>query len=183
MRSRRPLVLTSLLAVAAFALLAAGCGGGGSPGAAGVTTSATAAQAGAQSTAIAFARCMRLHGLPNWPDPTSGGVFDKSRLRQSGYSVSQVRAVQDGACHRLLPSGPPPGPVITAADRTDYLKATACMRSHGYPDFPDPTFQNNTVQGNVSSSINQDSTRFKSAATICTKLIPAGLPYSGNRGP
>ena len=52
------------------------------------------------------------------------------------------------------------------------------MRSHGFPDFPDPTFQNNNVQTNIPSSINQDSSQFKSAATICTKLIPAGLPYS-----
>ncbi len=54
------------------------------------------------------------------------------------------------------------------------------MRSHGYPDFPDPTFQNNSVQANVPSSIDQDSARFKSVAGICTKLIPAGLPYSGS---
>ena len=181
MRCRRPLVLTSLLAVAAFALLAAGCGGGGSPGAAGVTSS-TSAAAGTENTALAFARCLRSHGLPNWPDPTSSGVFDKSKLRRTGYSVSQVRAVEDGACRHLLPSGPPQGQTITAADRTDYLKAAACMRSHGYPDFPDPTFQNNTVQANVPSSINQDSPPFKSAAEICTKLIPAGLPYSGPSG-
>jgi hypothetical protein len=178
MRYRHPLFLTSLLAVAAFVLLAAGCGGGGSPGAA----SSTNAAAGTQNAALAFARCLRAHGLPNWPDPISGGVFDKSKLRQTGYSVSQVRAVEDGACRHLLPSGPPQGPTITATDRTDYLKAAACMRSHGYADFPDPTFQNNTVQANVPSSINQDSPRFKSAATICTKLIPAGLPYSRPTG-
>src|SRR5438552_5909516 len=144
MRCRRPLVLTSLVAVTAFALLAASCGGSGgggsgggagSPGAAAITTSTTAAT-GTQNTALAFARCMRSHGLPNWPDPTSGGVFDKSKLRQTGYSVSQVRAVEDGACHHLLPSGPPQGPTITAADRTDYLKAAAGMRAHGYPYLP-----------------------------------------------
>jgi hypothetical protein len=121
--------------------------------------------------------------LPNWPDPTSGGVFDKSKLRQTGYSVSQVRSVEVGACRHLLPSGPPQGPTITAADRTDYLKAAACMRSHGYPDFPDPTFQNNAVQANIPSSINQDSPPFKSAAATCTKLIPQGLPYSSSNHP
>src|SRR5262249_47413490 len=34
---------------------------------------------------------------------------------------------------------------ITPADQADYLQAAACMRSHGVPDFPDPTFENNTV--------------------------------------
>ena len=121
---------------------------------------------------------MRSHGLPNWPDPTSSGVFDKSKLRQTGYSVSQVRAVEDGACSHLLGGASPQRQTITPADRTDYLEAAACMRSHGFPDFPDPTFQNSSVQTNIPSNIDQDSTQFKSAAATCTKLIPAGLPYS-----
>jgi hypothetical protein len=181
MRYRRSLVITSVIAVAAFALLAAGCGGRGSPGVAGVTSSTTAAT-GTQNAALAFARCLRLHGLPNWPDPISGGVFDKSKLRQTGYSGSQVRAVEDGACKHLIPNGQPQGQTITAADRTDYLKAAACMRTHGFSNFPDPTFQNNTIQTNVPSSIDQDSSPFKRAATTCTKLIPAGLPYSRSSG-
>ncbi len=175
-------MLAPLVAVAAFSLLAAGCGGAGSgsPGVANVTASTTPAAAAAPNGALAFARCMRSHGLPGWPDPTSGGGFDKSKLRQLGYSVSRVRAVEDGPCSHLL-GGSPQGPTITLADRADYLQAAACMRTHGVSDFPDPTFQDNTVQTNIPSSINQDSSRFKSAATICTKLIPAGLPYSGGR--
>jgi hypothetical protein len=172
--------VATAVGVAAVALLAAGCGSGGSPGSAGAVSATTAAP-GARNTALALAHCLRSHGLPKWPDPTSGGVFDKSKLRQTGYSGSQVRAVEDGACRHLLPSGPPPGPPITAADRTDYLEAAACMRSHGFPDFPDPAFENNSVQTDVPSSIDQDAPRFKSAATICTRLIPAGLPYSGSR--
>ena len=176
MRPRsRLIILASVVAVAAFSLLAAGCGGGGSPGVAGVAS--TTAAGTAQNTALAFARCLRSHGLPKWPDPTGSGVFDKSKLRQTGYSVSQVRAVEEGACKHLLPSGGQ-GRTITAADRADYLRAAACMRSHGFPDFPDPTFQNNSVQTNVPSSVDQDSARFRSAAATCTKLIPAGLPYS-----
>jgi hypothetical protein len=127
---------------------------------------------------------MRSHGLPNWPDPTSSGVFDKSKLRQTGYSVSQVRAVEDGACNHLLGGASSHGPTIPPADRADYLKAAACMRSHGFPDFPDPTFQtDNTVQTDIPSSVNQDSSQFKSAAATCTKLIPAGLPYSSAGAP
>jgi hypothetical protein len=182
MHCRCRFILVSVFAIAGLALLAAGCGGGGSPGAESGDSSTTAATR-AQNAALAFARCMRSHGLPNWPDPTSNGVFDKSKLRQTGYGVSQVRSVEDGACNHLLPNGQPHGPTITAADRTDYLKAAACVRSHGFPDFPDPTFQNNPVQANVPSSIDQDASRFKSVAEICTKLIPAGLPYSSSRAP
>jgi hypothetical protein len=173
-RFRRPLILGSVVAVAAFSLLAAGCGGGGSPGLARV---ATTPQAGA----LAFARCMRSHGIPNWPDPNSDGYFDKSKLRQLRLSVSRVRAIEDSACNHLLPSAGR-GYTITPADRVDYLKAAACMRRHGFPDFPDPTFQDNNVTANVPASIDQDSSRFKSAAAICTRLIPAGLPYSRPSG-
>jgi hypothetical protein len=74
-------------------------------------------------------------------------------------------------------------PPITPADRLDYLNAAACMRSHGVPDFPDPTFQNNTVTFNIPPSIDKNSPQARSAVAICRKLIPAGLPYSGSNGP
>ena len=178
---RPALIPAAVVAVAAFALLAAGCGGG-SPRIAGGASSTTAAT-GTQNAALAFARCLRSHGLPKWPDPTNGGAFDKSKLRQTGYSVSQVRAVEDGPCKHLLGGASHQGPTITAADRADYLRAAACMRSHGFPDFPDPTFRNRGVQTSIPSSIDQDSSRFRSAAAICTRLIPAGLPYSSSTPP
>ncbi len=182
-RCRLALILASVVAVAAFSLLAAGCGGGGSRGVASVATSTTAGTTTRQSGTLAFARCMRSHGLTNFPDPNSSGVIDKSKMRQLPYSVSRIRAVQDGPCNHLLPYlREPQGPTITPADRADYLKAAACMRTHGFPDFPDPTFPNNSVSLSIPSSIDQDSSRFKGAATICTKLIPAGLPYTRPSG-
>ena len=70
---------------------------------------------------------------------------------------------------------------ITPADRLDYLKAAACMRSHGLPDFPDPTFGSNTVTFKIPPSIDKNSSEARSAEAICAMLIPPGLPYS-NRG-
>jgi hypothetical protein len=186
---RLPLIPASVVAVAALSLLAAGCGGGGSSGVARVasTTASTTArqngtttQNGSLASAFAFARCMRSHGVPGWPDPTSTGGFDKSKLRQLGLSVSRARALEQGPCNIPLPSS---RPTIPRADESAYVKGAACMRAHGVPDFPDPTFPNNHVQFNIPSSINQDSARFKSVATICTKLIPAGLPYSSRSAP
>jgi hypothetical protein len=78
--------------------------------------------------------------------------------------------------------GQTPRQTITPADHADYLKAARCMRSHGVPDFPDPTFENNSVKFNVPSSIDANSPQAKSAAAICVKLIPAGLPYSNTQG-
>jgi len=166
--SMRRRLLALLAAVAALAVLATGCGGSSRP---------TAAATRTQNGALAFARCMRSHGLSKWPDPTSSGEFDKSKLRRTGYSVSQVQAAEDGPCNQLLGAAST-GPTITPADRTDYLKAAACMRAHGFSNFPDPTFRDGTVQTNIPSSINQDASPFKAAADTCTKLIPAGLPYS-----
>jgi hypothetical protein len=186
-RCRRPLILASVVAVAAFALLAAGCGGGGSPEVAGVASSTSAGtttvENGALTGALAFARCLRSHGIPSWPDPASNGAFDKSKLRQLGVSLSRVRAIEDSACNYVFENGGQPQErKITLADRADYLRAVACMRSHGFPDFPDPTFQNNSVQTNIPSSIDENSSKFKSAAATCVKLIPAGLPYSSSSG-
>src|SRR5579862_8872090 len=135
---RRPLAVVSLLAVAGLALLAAGCGGGSSPGVASVGSTsaptATSARAGTTATgngplaaAVAFARCMRSHGIPGWPDPMSGGVFDKSKLRNLGVSGARVRALEAGPCDQL--NNAAPEQTITPVDRIDYAQAAACMRS------------------------------------------------------
>jgi hypothetical protein len=180
-RCRLPLNLALVAVVAALSLVAAGCGGAGSAGVASVASSTTAGtttvQNGALAGTLAFAHCMRSHGIPNFPDPASNGAFDKSKLRQLGVSDSRMRAIEDGPCNYVFENGSQ-AQTITGADRADYVKGAACMRSHGFPDFPDPAFQNNSVQLNIPSNINRDSAPFMSAARICTKLIPAGLPYS-----
>jgi hypothetical protein len=194
LRSRPPLIITSLVAAAACSLLAAGCGGGSSPGVANVassTTTTTVSSSASGSThatgLVAFASCMRSHGVPNFPDPASGGGIPKPAVVSAFEAVGKAQGDQaQHACNHLLPAGGMSGqPVqtITAQDRQDYLKAAACMRSHGFPDFPDPKFTNTSAQVNIPSSINQNSSQFTRAATICTKLIPAGLPGSHRGNP
>lgn len=176
---RAPLILVSIVACS---LVAAGCGGsGGSAGVATVTSTTTAAQHGLTG----FSRCMRSHGVSGFPDPTSGGDIQKRQVVAARASDPSRFDSASKACENLLPDGSlgPPPVRITAADQVDYLKAAACMRTHGFPNFPDPTFANNEARVEVPPSINQDSSRFKSAATTCTKLIPAGLPYSKPSGP
>jgi hypothetical protein len=175
--------------LAAIGLLVAGCSGGSS-GASVARLSATAtnpstsaAAPSAEGTgALAFARCMRANGLPQWPDPESNGVFDKSKLQQTGYSGAQIRAVEDGPCTNVLPAAAPsPSPVqITAKQRQDYLSAAACMRSHGITNFPDPTFPNGSVKFTPPAGLDTSSAPFTEAQQTCEKLVPAGLPYSGS---
>ena len=92
----RPLILASVAAVAAVSLLAAGCGGGSSPsGVASVASSTTSATTTpTQSGAVAYSNCMRTHGVPAFPDPTSGGAIPKVSLQQVGVSNSEFQSAQ-----------------------------------------------------------------------------------------
>ena len=174
-RARAAAVITVM---AAAALLAAACssspsstGSGGSPNAGGSASS---------PSALAFSRCMRSHGVPNFPDPppSFNGKFPGSSPQQLGISESRLRAVT-GACQNLLPAVQGPAP-LTAQDQQDYLRAATCMRSHGITNFPDPVFSGGTVHFPIPSSIDASSTSFTQARQTCERLIPAGLPYSGS---
>jgi hypothetical protein len=96
-----PRALASLVVLVGVAVLIAGCGGGSSFGVASISGSSTsrsrssssrpsggvvrfvggtpspAERAQAQVTGLVFSRCMRAHGVPDFPDPASasGGGF------------------------------------------------------------------------------------------------------------
>jgi subtilase family serine protease len=107
----------SVVAVAALSLLAAGCGGGGSPRVASVASSTTAATT-TQNGAVAFSRCMRSHGVPNFHDPPPiGARTPKPTLEQLGVSEAQFRAAKS-ACSHLLPTGGQPASTAGAAPVT-----------------------------------------------------------------
>ena len=179
--------------LAPIALLAVACTNSGSHGAsvarlsAAATTASTPSSSAASSDlatqALAFARCLRANGLPNWPDPLSNGTFDKSKLQATGYSSAQTRAVEDGPCKSILPTTAPSAPnsqTITTLQQQDYVNAIACMRSHGFSNFPDPIFSGGHVTLTPPPGVDTNSTLFTQAQHICERLIPAGLPYSGS---
>ena len=141
MSYRLPIFLISAAAVAAFALLAAGCGGGKSPGvASGVgATTTTSTQTGT----AAFARCMRSNGVPTFPDPASSGEIPKVQVVAAAKSNPRFNTAQ-AACMHLLPNGSLAPPQTAAQKRTqlaDELSFAKCMRSRGVSRFPDPTAQ------------------------------------------
>jgi hypothetical protein len=140
----------AVLAVAALAWPATACGG--SPSAARPGGSSNAAVA-ASSPAVGYSHCMRAHGVPNFPDPGSGGSLPKGTAQQFGVSSAQLQAAEL-ACQHVLPAT---GDLLTAASLQQcYLthvcspalvqqalsagrKFAQCMRSHGVPNWPDPT--------------------------------------------
>jgi hypothetical protein len=146
MRSRRPLILISVVGAAAFALLAAGCGGGGSgsPGVATVGSStATTATTRAESL-VAYSRCMRSHGVPGFPDPDRRGGIAKLQVVDARQRNPSRFDAADGACHHLLPNESLATPETAQQRRTqlaDELSFARCMRSHGVTNFPDPSTQ------------------------------------------
>ena len=112
------------------------------------------------------------------PTPTATGRSLRKLLyaRCARSAIPGPRSATN-ACASLNPAGQG-SPALTAQEQHDYLKVAACMRSHGIPNFPDPTFPGGRVDLSIPSSIDTRSRQFTQAAQTCTKLIPAGLPYS-----
>ena len=182
MRFRRPLIATSAVAVTALALLAGGCGGSGSPGVANVSssTSTSSSSSGgpptetqlqqAQRDVVRFARCMRSHGVANLPDPTVAPRAFKDAL--STHSPAFQSAYT--ACGHLLPAGRPDSSQNTARSRAQTVALLAfarCLRSHGFPNFPDPTSRGQVTREMLANAgIDLHEPAVVQAADACTSV-------------
>jgi hypothetical protein len=186
--------LTVLAAgLAGIALAVAGCGSSSSPGVANISSAKGASSASSESrgsspegpasleqAAVAYAKCMRANGVPEFPDPGAGGGF-LFRARAGLTSSPLFRAAQ-AKCHELLPPGPGSGPPPSAQTLARFLKIAQCMREHGVHDFPDPrtSLPSNQlppragvisdIEGVIlvfASTIDQQSPVFTQAAAAC----------------
>jgi hypothetical protein len=144
-------VSLAIAGLAAMGLLAAACGGGSKdPGAAGAgrTTTTAAPSAAARSgqsgqisqaqQLLELAQCVRSHGVPNFPDPSpTAGIL--GMIENSGVNP-ETPAFQAAwqACKKYGP-GANLTPAQTAAQNAKGVQESQCMRSHGVPNFPDPT--------------------------------------------
>lgn len=188
MTRNQPATALLTAGILAFGVLVTACGSQSAPGGATDSTS-TGSSAGGNApgkSLLAYSTCMRSHGVPNFPDPSSTGGIPKEELRQLGISQSQLNTA-NRACQHLIPageslSGQTPR-TIPAQDQRDYLKAAACMRSHGITSFPEPAFQNGQVEfPRLEHLVDINSPQFRAAVKICQKDIPPGLPDSGSQG-
>jgi hypothetical protein len=166
----------AIIATAAVALLAAACSG--SPSATGPGGSPNAGGSASSPSALGLSRCMRSHGIPDFPDPNGRGQIPEETAQQLGVSDSRLHTAAS-ACQSLSPKQLPAP--VTAQEQQDYLRAAACMRSHGITNFPDPAFSGGGVHLNIPSGIDTSSQQFNQARQACEKFIPAGLPYSGSQ--
>ncbi len=157
-------------------VLVAGCGGSSGSPTGGASTSASAASA--VESGVAFSRCIRSHGVPNFPDPKVSG----QTVRMGSPSTMQSPAFQSAAhsCQRLLPKGPPGPEPPSPQAQARMLEVSACMRKHGISGFPDPSTSppsnpagNSGIIGSggyylaIPKSIDTSSPAFEQAAAAC----------------
>ncbi len=179
-RRASPVMWTAMASLLALATFAAACGGSNSPGVAGSGsntsdhTSGSTISSGRMAQAVAYARCMRSHGVPDFPDPTpvpGGGIafqIDAGPRSDLNHNNPRFNAA-DRACRSLLPGEGEPSP-LPAQKIAAEVKWALCMRSHGLPSFPDPT-----AQGAFDSSrFNERSLAFQTASKACEPLEPMG---------
>ncbi len=156
-----------MVTVTGCGLLAAACGAGAGTG----TGSGPTDNHAADSTALRYAGCMRSHGVPDLPDPSANGGIQIAAAPSNRDLTPQAPAFQTAAkaCRKLGPGlGGPPHP-LSAAQRTRLIAFSQCMRTHGVPSFPDPTFpaSGGALIGAPPTAFNAGSPAFKRAMAAC----------------
>lgn len=193
MRATVSRTAAAIIAAAAVTLLAAACSGsrpatGSSPGPSGSSNAGAAANS---TSAVRYSNCMRSHGAPNFPDPGSNGQLPKTSAQRLGVSSSQLQAAQQ-ACQHLLPNtgsflqqaqqcfltGDCPAALvhqILTAER----RFAQCMRSHGVPNWPDPSIDSEGRPG-FAISISKDGfdpdAQFRSEQEECGRRTGSPAP-------
>jgi hypothetical protein len=174
--TKTALILASISTV----LLTAGCGGGSS----GPHVAAGSATPGATpaTSALAYSRCMRSHGVADFPDPNSNGDVALNAGPGSDLDFNDPRfKAAEGACRQLEPTHGTPAQ--QARDYANGLRFAACMRSHGVPAFPDPqppgtgpvTQSNAAGAGSAGpGGVDPRSPQFAAASAACRHFLPQG---------
>jgi hypothetical protein len=185
--------------LACLGALAAGCGGSGGPGVANIgTTSAGGAattgtapastapapsRASKAAASYAFSTCMRTHGVPDFPYPGPHGGIQVTPGTGIDPSSPQFQSAQHD-CQHLIPAGPTPTPAQLVRQRAQLLRFVACMRSHGEPNLPDPSFSGGSVNLNLGShsGVDPSSPQFQAAQRACQADLPGKPVTTGGAG-
>lgn len=136
---------------------------------------ALAAGPGIQQTAyqkeLAYAECMRAHGLPSFPDPNSDGTFNSTRQNGGDFSGPRFLSADKACAH-------PKGPGMTPAQQQQFtgqaLKFAACMRAHGITNFQYSPPQGGRAggMGIQGPGSEMNTPQFLSAQRACRPLNP-----------
>jgi hypothetical protein len=152
--------------IAALAVLLGACGGssGGSGGSTGSDPTAPGPAASGQSGSVAFAQCVRSHGVPDFPDPQNGRFLISGNVQSNPNFHSAVQACQ----HLLGPNGA----TNSGSNNSQLLAFAHCMQTHGVPQFPDPT-----AGGAIGlpQGVDPNSPQFQKSWQECQSKLPRNL--------
>jgi hypothetical protein len=173
--------------VLAIAMAASACGGGTGPSsvahlgkATPAPTTVPAAGSGGSpdlqqiyEANIAYSACMRSHGDAGFPSPVLVNNSHEHGVTIANVDQNAPKFVSaNNACKHLLPNdGNGPSQAQLAHMMTSALKYSECMRSHGLPNFPDPTESSNGISLRL-SGVDPNSSQFRAAQTACRSLAP-----------
>ena len=166
------------------AVAVAGCSGGSTVPTAGSPPTTTAAPAGGSGSsgtsplaeAVAYSQCLRSHGVPNFPDPvqTPSGGYGYRTPGIDPNSAAFQGALQ--ACKALPSPWNSNGQQLSSAQQQAWLNWAQCIRAHGMPDFPDPTFSGTEVHD---SGVQSTSPQLQSAMDACMSQRPSAGGLGG----
>jgi hypothetical protein len=121
---------------------------------------------------MAYSKCMRSHGILDFPDPTPnpggpGGSFSWSdRGQNDDLDPSNPRnQAANKACQQLLPDGGGV-PAISPKQLAAEVRMATCMRSHGVANFPDPDGTGAFALGDLTLGTPQ----YRAAFNTCVSL-------------
>ena len=141
-------------------------------GGVGTTESGTASTQSAEQALLAFAQCMRRHGISDFPDPrqTADGTYGWTNLNQLRQLV-RGDAQAFTTCEPLLAGTGITSPANIAKFQQDMLAFAKCMRTHGVSDFPDPN-SNGRFGGQV-KNLDTSTPIYQAAKTACRPELSA----------
>jgi hypothetical protein len=125
----------------------------------------------AQQAALAYARCMRDNGEPNFPDPDANGRFRGLGHEQQGDPTFQ--AAQQ-ACRNQAPAGSHEQEMGSPAFISQLRVLARCMRANGLPNFPDPGSGGITAEFMGKVEALQADPNWPVALQACRSKLPGG---------
>ncbi|HUA44599.1 MAG TPA: hypothetical protein VMA77_05190 [Solirubrobacteraceae bacterium] len=199
-RRRHERFAVLLLGAAIAAALIAGCGGGSQGTSVGRNNSGASKASVAHTNPrlstktgtasltaprlLAFAKCMRAHGVPDYPDPKPPGQLPSTHVTSpapaGGFTANPNSPAYQTASNDCRPLAVAQPVTQSQQDQltTAQLKFAKCMRAHGVASFPDPTSSGEIGDDGAISGVNPSSPAVQGAQTTCSKFLfhPPGLP-------
>jgi hypothetical protein len=172
MSRRPPLAPLAVLGASAAVLMLAACGSS-------TSTTGKTSTASAADNALSFSKCMREHGVKNFPNPEVSGGRISLRVKQEpgGFEASpQTMEAARTACKHFQPTEQTNvSPQEKVARQEAVLKFAKCMRERGIDVHASTAGGGIQIQihpGGGGGGPNPESPAFQAAQKACQGLLP-----------